>query len=243
MKELVDLEKLKEEIFKWDTAKRPPHGVAFRQELYGLLKKCIFSPAELAGILKGDSWVLGELKTFLDKGIEYFNSLAKTSEDALSKTISEEAVHRHRVVLQRIKDLESQVPAELAGILKGDSGVLEKVKKHIKADRQRAKRVGLEQCVGTYICVEEVIEQLEAQALNQNGSGQTPVSELAPSKQVEIVETEEERQKADELIREDIKIRRKAEAWDKVVDCVTRSRTGIKLWAEKYLLAQSKEGK
>jgi len=80
MKELVDGEKLKEEIFKWDTKRKPhPGGVSFRQELYDLLEICTLSPAELASILKGKAWVLEEAKRQVKEAMnsEFINDRTK----------------------------------------------------------------------------------------------------------------------------------------------------------------------
>jgi len=52
---VINGKKLKEEIFRWDTANLPPQGESFRRELYMLIDKCILpikSPAEVERVIK-----------------------------------------------------------------------------------------------------------------------------------------------------------------------------------------------
>jgi hypothetical protein len=48
---VIDGDKLKEEIFKWDTAQKPPYGEKVRRKLYDLVHQCevpIKSPEEVS---------------------------------------------------------------------------------------------------------------------------------------------------------------------------------------------------
>lgn len=94
------------------------------------------SPAELAGILKGDSWVLEEFKKKLRRHIYHYTNEEKISEKGLRAGLS--------IALEHIEGLESQVPvSELA--------------KQAKEDRRKAEAWDR---VGWYLTQDQIKEIL-----------------------------------------------------------------------------------
>jgi len=106
--DLVKKKKLCDWLNAFVFEQRPEGDMISVEDVERGIEKCLLSPAELAGILKGDSWVLEELRKWLQEPAQ------ESTKEALGKEMIEAMDSAFYSALNKLAHLESQAPAELA---------------------------------------------------------------------------------------------------------------------------------